>query len=286
MMLSEVESWVADDSDMPEVDLGPPTDRGPPEGGPWGPPEPSLGGPPRGPPGAAVDLDDFLRDYDASQQSVWSTEADLDISPVLPSMHGEAAAATAAAAAATAAAAEAAAARTAATEAAAASAGSTSGTASTTAANRDKSCWPLLQREGFSNSSSIRTSAGGPSGGPPETFTQGAPHRWAPTGLSCCKKLSFNWEGGLGPLHCAKRLLNGSFFGGTFRGACRDLYSSASLSYLFVFVLFINAWVLLRWLSRSPVDRPLVAAEVFVSFMLIFEVSLRSLVLVSKSKTQ
>ncbi|CDJ35384.1 uncharacterized protein EMH_0072350 [Eimeria mitis] len=214
MMLSEVESWVADDSDNPEVDLGPPTDRGPPEGGPWGPPEASLGAPPRGLAASAVDLDDFLGDYEQSQASVWSTEADFDIPPVVPSLREEAAAAAAAEAR---------------TAAAAAATAVNSKPQSTSAATRDKASWPLLHRETFSGGTFSRTSGGpmgapveGPLGGPQTVFGQGPPPRCSSPGFSYCDKIPFN---------------------------C------------------------------SPVDKPLVAAELFVSCMLIFEVSLRSLVL-------
>ncbi|CDJ58682.1 hypothetical protein, conserved [Eimeria maxima] len=197
MMLSEVESWVMDDSDNPDLDLGPPTDRGPPHGGPWGGPPSvgNLGAPNRGPSASAVDLDDFLGDCDQSHASVWSTEADLDMTPMVPSLRDPAAAAAAAAAATGAAGSD---------RRAAEAEPDSPVSATTTAASRDKSSWPLLQSEGVSGGPSMRSSGGGHIGGPPVGgFSRGAPRgaHGGPRGFSSCcyNKLS------MGGLSCRMR---------------------------------------------------------------------------------
>ncbi|KFH12456.1 putative transmembrane protein [Toxoplasma gondii VAND] len=56
------------------------------------------------------------------------------------------------------------------------------------------------------------------------------------------------------------------------------LYYSRFTAYLYLFVFLLNAWVLLRCLTLSVVNVWVVAAEVFVTFMLLLEVSLRALV--------
>lgn len=60
------------------------------------------------------------------------------------------------------------------------------------------------------------------------------------------------------------------------------LYYSKYTAYLYAFVFIVNAWVLVRCLTLSAVDLPVVIAEVFVTTMLLFEVLLRALVVVRK----
>lgn len=250
MMLSEVESWVLDESDGADADLGPPTDRGPP-GRTWA----SRGAPQEGSPGApsgsAVDLDDFLGDYEQPQTSLWATGTDVDLSPLGPGPNDGAAAATVAAA-----------------------------TAAAAAVAKDRSSWPLLQSEEPARSGLTRRT--GEDSSDPRRPLQGPKPPWAPPSLNCSDKPA---SGSLGPTALGRmRWVENCFWDfmshGSIRGLCREVYSSVFLSYLYVFVLLVNGWVLLRWLSLAPVDGVLVTAETFVSFMLIFEVTLRSIVLV------
>ncbi|CDJ40180.1 hypothetical protein, conserved [Eimeria tenella] len=249
MMLSEVESWVLDESDGPEADLGPPTDRGPP-GRTWASRGAPQEGPPGGPSGSAVDLDDFLGDYEQPQTSLWATGTDVDLSPLGPGPNDGAAAATVAAA-----------------------------TAAAAAVTKDRPSWPLLQSEEPARSGLTRST--GEDSTDPRRPLQGPKPPWAPPSLSCSDKPA---AGSLGPTALGRMRWVESYFWdfvsrGSIRGLCREVYSSVFLSYLYVFVLLVNGWVLLRWLSLAPVDGVLVAAETFVSFMLIFEVTLRSIVL-------
>ncbi|PFH38307.1 hypothetical protein BESB_006480 [Besnoitia besnoiti] len=56
------------------------------------------------------------------------------------------------------------------------------------------------------------------------------------------------------------------------------LYYSRFTAYLYLFVFLVNAWVLVRCLTLSVVDFWVVAAEIFVTIMLVVEVCLRALV--------
>ncbi|KAL8273608.1 hypothetical protein Esti_002430 [Eimeria stiedai] len=63
------------------------------------------------------------------------------------------------------------------------------------------------------------------------------------------------------------------------RRICREAYYSRVMAYLYLGVLALNMWILLKCVILSPIDAPLVLAESFVTLMLILEVSLRAVVM-------
>ncbi|KAL8444413.1 hypothetical protein Emag_005508 [Eimeria magna] len=76
-----------------------------------------------------------------------------------------------------------------------------------------------------------------------------------------------------------KQCLETRFSVNELRRICREAYYSRVMAYLYLGVLGLNVWILLKCVVLSPIDAPLVLAESFVTLMLILEVSLRAVVM-------
>lgn len=254
MMLSELDAWVRDDSDFPETDLGPPMageeplDEGSPiDGGPSG--GLSANGHRRG---DAIDLDDFLGDYEQQQTHIWSA-AEAPLYPQGPPRPVD--------------------------------------------SEGPRDSWPLLPPQGACGGTSTSSHAkpsgapaaerevsgvGAPKGsrGPP--FLPG-PQLYGARGPS----VGPPGEGPLGGHLMLLRLWCKSLKGPPWlpvcfsevREACKKAYYSQLMGLIYLGVLGLNVWILLKCLLQSPVDAPLVVAETFVTLMLVLEVSLRALVM-------
>lgn len=253
-MVSEMDAWVRDDSDFPESDLGPPMGEEPlDEGSPID--GSSLGGPlltnghRMGDP---IDLDDFLGDYEQQQTPIW-TAAEASLYPHVVSRQAD------------------------------------------SEGPRDN--WPLLPSQGACGAST--SSHAKPSGAPAgerEVSGVGAskasrvppsvpgPPLYGARGPS----VSRLGEGPLGGHLMLLRLWCKSLKGppwlpvcfSEMRVACKKAYYSQLMGLIYLGVLGLNIWILLKCLLKSPVDAPLVVAEAFVTFMLVLEVSLRAFVMV------
>ncbi|OEH74112.1 uncharacterized protein LOC34622744 [Cyclospora cayetanensis] len=237
-MFSEIGSWVHDESDGPDIDLGTPH-----------PPEVSGGAGEAG--GHPLDLDDFLGDYEQAQAPQWSA-SDSSLPPHAAVNQNIAVEAT-------------------------------------PKGVRDN-C-PLLLEEGLSSShpsspaktptmrsglassaSSFPSSRGlmGRCNHYESTFSSQTTGKGLGAILSFLKCLGNRWK---------KGILRGPLCAAGFRGLCRAVYYSRLMAYMYIGVLALNAWILIRYILCSPVDCPLVIAEAFVSLMLLLEVALRALVM-------
>lgn len=234
-MLSEVDSWVREDSDQPEADLGLPVHDG------------ASIARTKLPKGGAVDLDDFLGDYEQPQAHLLPAEEIPSFPQDFLRQNG-------------------------------------------TAGSRDN--WPLLAHATACTSSTsmptkatVEPSAGGTRGPMGSLGAKcGANFRDSdspvgsdgrgPGRLTLLEHLGIFWH---------DKALGGRLSAAGFRGACREAYYSRVMAYLYLGVLALNMWILIKCIMLSPIDAPLVLAESFVTLMLILEVSLRAVVMVRLS---
>ncbi|KAL8425297.1 hypothetical protein Efla_001679 [Eimeria flavescens] len=243
MMLSEVDSWIREDSDDFEGEAAAAS-------GHLG--EGALPSTRREADTSAADVDLFLSEYEQpAQASAWPAAASEAAPPsqLLRQANGSAAAAQAG------------------------------------------DGWPLLlHAEECSNSNSSSgemqsvashgrppLSAGGREAGGPPAFAAG--DRWADAGSNHEKKKKSESFWIARACQTLERCLDTRVSAAGLRAACKAAYYSRAMAHLYLFVLGLNVWILLKCLILSPVDAPLVVAEAFVTLMLTLEVCLRAIVM-------
>ncbi|KAL8445396.1 hypothetical protein Emed_005663 [Eimeria media] len=239
MMLSEVDSWIREDSDDPEAESDPSG------GGKAGNTavlrtERELN--------TQADLDDFLCEDEQQphQGQIWATSAQRAAATMRPSSE-------------------------------------------TTATEPNSDSWPLLMHRTQNESNSGETQE--THGNSPSPSAAGKALNAYSGSATFAKRQHWvagdegereeGWSCWLLWLRAPLRLcLKTRFFSGSeLRRMCREAYYSRVMAYLYLGVLALNVWILLKCVVLSPIDAPLVLAESFVTLMLILEVSLRAVVM-------